>query len=74
VNTSTINQLPIAFGYDVNCVMHGEVGVKQFHFVGREKVARRRALLKTGVRSIISVEPLTHEQWIRAYGIPGKKM
>lgn len=73
MRSSPINPLPGAFGYDVNCVMH-EGGIKQFHYVGREKAARRRAMLKTGVRSIVSVEPLTHEQWIRAYGIPGKKM
>lgn len=74
MSTNPINLLPIAFGYDVTCVMIGEPGVKQFHFVGREKAARRKAMWKTGVRSIVSVEPLTHEQWIRAYGIPGKKM
>jgi ParB/RepB/Spo0J family partition protein len=38
------------------------------HYVGSEKTARRKAMLRTGAAEIVSVAGLTEEQWVRAYG------
>lgn len=45
-----------------------------FHWHGlTEAAARRKGMLKTNASEILSVEPVTEEQWIRAYGNPEER-
>ena len=63
---------PVAYGWEVRAKM-GPPDFQERTFVWRglsEAAARRRAVLKGQGVEILSVLPITHEQWIRAYGDP----
>lgn len=63
-----------AFGYCVTVrFQNGET--KEYHWSGlTESGARRKGMLKTCASKIENVEPLTEEQYIRAFGVPGMRM
>ena len=63
-----------SFGYEVTVkFMYGKE--KKFHWCGLTEItARRKGMLKTLATEIVNVEPVTEEQWIRAYGVPGMRM
>jgi hypothetical protein len=65
------------FGFDV--VYEERVSImmteqRSFHCKGSAATARRRALFKTGYAGLVSLTPLTEEQYIRAFGVPGMRM
>ena len=58
-----------AFGWDVT-VRFQDGHTEMFHWRGcTEGAARRKGLLKVGSVEVVSVEPVSEEVWIRAYGI-----
>ncbi len=61
-----------AYGWLVT-VQFGPPGyhTRQYHWRGcTENGARRKGMLITCAQKIISVEPVTEQEWIRAYGDP----
>ncbi len=64
-----------AYGWDVTVRMVRPINSqKTYHWRGcSENAARRKGMLKAGAVEIVSVEPLSEDQWIRAYGDPRLK-
>lgn len=59
------------YGYDVTVeIRTGGAGTveKVFHKMGTEAQVRRWGMLKPCAKRIVKMEPLTREQYIRAYG------
>ena len=64
--------VPKAFGWEVTVEFSPQSGKapRMFHYRGcGAAAARRKGLLKRHAFQVTSVEPVTEEQWIRAYGI-----
>lgn len=57
------------FGYDVEILCDGMPLRRMFHWRGTEAACRRRARLQSTFREIVSIAPLTRDQWVRAYGL-----
>lgn len=62
-----------AFGWTVT-VEFRDFTTREFHWCGcRETDAKRKGMLKSCARRIVACEPVTQEQWFRAYGDPDLK-
>lgn len=57
------------FGHEVTVMFHGG-STKTFHYVGSASKARYNGILKPLAKNIVSVTPITKEEWFRAYGDP----
>lgn len=58
---------PDVYGYDL-VVSLNTGGEERCHYAGTEKAARKKALMRPHAKEVISAEPLTEEQYVRAYG------
>ena len=54
-------------GSDLNTVHH-------YRYRGSESVARRKVRLKPNYCAVLSVTPLTQDEWERLYGVVGWRM
>ena len=41
-----------------------------FHWIGTEAACRRKGMLKSNAEKIVKADPITAEEWLRAYGDP----
>jgi hypothetical protein len=60
-----------AFGWEVTVRFHLGSGKKDqtFHYRGVSmRKAFRRGIMKTNAVLVLSVDPVTKDQWLRAYG------
>ena len=58
-----------AFGWEIE-VEFRQGHTKSFHYRGcTEGGARRKGMLKTHAMRIVACEPITEEQWVKAYGL-----
>ena len=60
------------FGHEVT-VMFRDGTLKTFHYVGGRAKARMNGIMKPLASQIVSIEPVTKEQWFRAYGNPSER-
>ncbi len=61
-----------AYGWEVTVRFGLPLCCEQtYHWRGcSEAAARRKGMLKSRAEQIVAIEPVTEEQWIRAYGDP----
>lgn len=57
------------FGYDVEVLYGVPPKTEMFHWRGTEAAVRRKAIFKSHFQRVISLRPLTREQWIGGYGL-----
>ncbi len=62
------SQKPV--GYDVEVLFGMPPRTETFHWRGTEAACRRKAIFKSHYQRVISVRPITQEQWVRGYGDP----
>ena len=64
-----------AYGWDVTVRFHMPInGERTYHWRGcTAAAARRKGMLKSHAAEIVAIEPITENQWIRAYGDPSLK-
>lgn len=57
------------YGYDCEIELNGHEFIDR-HYVGTEAAVRRKCMLVTRARRVVSMTPLTRAAWNRAYGDP----
>ncbi len=57
------------YGYDCEIELHGNEFIEK-HYVGSESAVRRKCMMVTRARRVVSMTPLTRAAWNCAYGDP----
>lgn len=61
----------LIYGYDVTYVTHDGLTL-DCHYVGSEKDARRKTLLRSKARAITRIRPMSKREYERAFGYRGR--
>ncbi len=57
------------YGYDCEIELNGSDNISK-HYVGTEAAVRRKCMMVTRARRVVSMTPLTRPEWNRYYGDP----
>lgn len=63
------NQDDAPYGYDVEIELNGFEFTHK-HFTGNEAKVRRKCMMVTRAKRVVSMTPYTRKQWIATYGDP----
>lgn len=64
---------PKAYGFDLVVSRNGGLPDERCHYAGTEAACRKKAMLRHNASAVLSCEPLTEEQYLRAYGRARRK-
>ena len=59
---------PPVYGWSITYSRNDGKPDEDCHYVGTEKVARKKALLRPHAREVLRCEPMTEEQYVRVFG------
>ena len=61
------------YGYEVRVDCHNNTSVYK-HLTGSAATVRRKGMMTKLAKSVVLLEPVSREQWFRAYGDPKQRL